>query len=504
MNPSVVLLLRNISKSFPGVKSLSGVHFELRKGEVHALVGENGAGKSTLMKIIGGIYSPDEGEIVYRGQPAKWSNPQQARASGISIIHQELKLAPNLSVAENVLMGTPLPRNRLGFIRWDSMYERSRELLSSIGSDLDPKRKVGELSVAQQQIVEIARALSIQADVIIMDEPSATLTGKEIDRLFALIRLLKSRGVGIIYISHRMEEIFEISDRCTVLRDGQWIRTLNTQETNDKELVRLMVGRDVSVLSGQREGQSPSGGEAPLLGVAGLSDGKRFWDVSLRVNAGEIVGIAGLVGSGRSEVLMTLFGAARAMKGDIRLEGEPLSLHSPRDAIRRGIALVPESRKEQALFLQMGVGENMSVLRLKDLSIAGWIRMKQKEQLEQESRARLGVKTSSLRNRIVNLSGGNQQKAILARWLSLSPRVLLLDEPTRGVDVGAKEEIYTIIREMAAEGMGLIVVSSDLPEVIGISDRVYVMRQGRLVAELQGADIHEETIMMHATGGQVS
>jgi len=504
MDQTAVLQLKNISKSFPGVKSLDDVHFELRAGEVHALVGENGAGKSTLMKIIGGIYAPDSGEILYKGQPVQWHNPQQARVSGISIIHQELKLAPNLSVAENVLMGTDLPRGRFGLIRWERIYERTSELLASIGSDLEPKRIVSELSVAQQQIVEIARAISIQADVIIMDEPSATLTGKEIDRMFELIRVLQRRGVGIIYISHRMEEIFEISDRCTVLRDGQWIRTLRTTETSDQELVRLMVGRDVPAMAGKRERRSERKAGVPLLETVDLSDGSRFDGVSLQLYPGEVVGISGLVGSGRSELLLSLFGASRPAKGEIRMQGEPIQLAHPRDAIRHGIALVPESRKEQALFLQMGVGENVSVLQLDSLSRAGWIRLSEKDRLEREYREKLLIKTASLATKIVNLSGGNQQKAIIARWLTMAPKVLLLDEPTRGIDVGAKEEIYQIIRDMAATGLGIIVVSSDLPEVIGLSDRVYVMRQGRFVAELQDADMNQETIMMHATGGQVS
>ncbi|MGG1314044.1 sugar ABC transporter ATP-binding protein [Cohnella laeviribosi] len=504
MESAPVLQLNGITKSFPGVKSLDNVHFELRKGEVHALVGENGAGKSTLMKIIGGVYKPDEGEIVYRGQIVQWQSPQQARNSGISVIHQELKLAANLSIAENVLMGTDLPRSRFGFIRWDEINSRAKELLESIGSDLDPKRKVSTLSVAQQQIVEIARALSIRADVIIMDEPSATLTGKEIERLFALIRMLKARGVAIVYISHRMEEIFEISDRCTVLRDGQWIATKATKDTDAQELVRLMVGRDVSHIFNTVKTSYARTSETPLLETVGLSDGKRFADASLTLYPGEIVGISGLVGSGRSEFLLNLFGVTRAAAGEIRLAGKPVTLRSPRDAIRHGIALVPESRKEQALFLQLGVGENISVLKLGEAGRAGFIRRSAKEKLERDYREKLGIKTASLNTRIVNLSGGNQQKAIIARWLTIAPRVLLLDEPTRGVDVGAKEEIYSIIREMAASGLGIIVVSSDLPEILSIADRVYVMRQGRFVAELRDSAINQETIMLHATGGQVS
>jgi ABC-type sugar transport system ATPase subunit len=502
MNKTPVLQLRNISKSFPGVKSLDDVNFELFKGEVHALVGENGAGKSTLMKIIGGVYIPDSGEIIYRGKLIHWLNPQQARVNGISVIHQELKLAANLSIAENVLMGSNLPQNRIGLIQWDQIYGRSKELLLSIGSDLDPKRKVSTLSVAQQQIVEIARALSIEADIIIMDEPSATLTGNEIERLFSLIRLLKARGVAIIYISHRMEEIFEISDRCTVLRDGQWIATKETKMCTDKELVQLMVGRDISHIFNKQKAQYNRIVETPLLETVDLSDGRNFNHASVKLYPGEIIGISGLVGSGRSEFLMALFGASKTTAGVIQINGEAIALKTPRDAIRHGIALVPESRKEQALFLQMGVGENISALQLDGLSKNGWINKTQQSRLEQEYREKLLIKTASLKTEIVKLSGGNQQKAIIARWLTSSPKILLLDEPTRGVDVGAKEEIYTVIRKMAASGLGIIVVSSDLPEILNISDRVYVMRQGQFVTELHDSEINQETIMLHATGGQ--
>lgn len=499
-----ILQLKNISKSFPGVKSLDGVHFELRKGEVHALMGENGAGKSTLMKVICGVHAPDTGEIIYKGKPVRWQNPLEARANGISVIHQELNLAPHLSVAENVLMGADLPRNRFGLIRWDEVHARTEELLRSIGSELNPKTRVADLSISQKQTVEIARALSIKADIIIMDEPTATLTGKEIDKLFALIRLLKSRGVGIIYISHRMEEIFAISDRCTVLRDGQWIKTLNTADTNDRELAGLMVGRDVSHLFEQKKRRYERTSDVPLLETENLSDGKHFRDVSIRLYPGEIVGISGLVGSGRSELLMSLFGVSAVTSGNIRIQGREISLSSPREAIEQGIALVPESRKEQALFLQMAVGENISVLQLENKSRGGWIDQKERKQIEREYSEKLSVKTASLNTPIINLSGGNQQKAIIARWLTTAPRILLLDEPTRGVDVGAKGEIYSLIREMAASGIGILVVSSDLPEILQISDRVYVMRQGEIAAELEDRDINQETIILYATGGQVS
>jgi ABC-type sugar transport system ATPase subunit len=499
-NENIVMELRGITKTFPGVKSLDNVNFTLYRGEVHALVGENGAGKSTLMKIMAGIYKPESGEIYYKGKLTNWASPLEAKKNGISVIHQELQLAPNLTVAENVLMGTDLPKNRFGIVNWEEINKRAKELLVSIGSDLDPKQIVSQLSVSQQQIVEIARALSIKADIIIMDEPSATLTDKEIMKLFTLINLLKSRGIAVVYVSHRMEEIFQISDRCTVLRDGQWIATLNTKNITEQELVKLMVGRDVSHIFNKGRPKYERKIEVPLLETEKLSDGGILKDGTINVYPGEIVGISGLVGSGRSELLRAIFGASKVLGGEIKINGQKVSIKSPVDAINHGIALIPESRKEQGLFLQLGVGENISVLKLNKMARLGFIKRGEKRELEKEYIKKLTVKTSSIENQIANLSGGNQQKAIIARWLTIKPKILLLDEPTRGIDVGAKTEIYDIIKKLASQGIGVIVVSSDLPEILSISNRVFVMCEGKIVAELQENDINQETIMMYAAG----
>jgi len=502
-NRKTILELKGITKTFPGVKSLDNVSIDLKEGEVLALMGENGAGKSTLMKVVCGVYIPEEGDIVYHGQKVSWSGPLEARKKGISVIHQELKLAPNLTVGENVLMGADVPKNKFGFINWNEVNSRAKELLESIGSDLDPSRLVSSLSIAQQQIVEIARALSIKADIIIMDEPSATLSSKEIDKLFSLIELLKSRNVAIVYVSHRMEEIFKISDRCAVLRDGKYVGTLITNETNENELIKLMVGREIDT-SKKKMAQKINRKGTPVLSVKHLTDGNDLIDGTLDVYPGEIVGIAGLVGSGRSELLQTIFGHTKAKSGEIVLNGEIIQSKNPRSAIDKGIALVPESRKDQSLFLELGVGENISVLKVPKNTTLGFIKRKVIQELEQDYKKKLNVKTPNLAAKILNLSGGNQQKAIIARWLSIAPKVLLLDEPTRGVDVGAKAEIYDIIHQLAEEGFSVLVVSSELPEIISLSDRVYVMHEGKVVGELTNDDINQEAIMTYATGGKLA
>lgn len=496
----IVLQLNGIVKEFPGVKSLDNVSFTLEKGEVHALMGENGAGKSTLMKVVSGVYIPDGGEIVYKGETVKWSGPLEARKRGISIIHQELKLAPNLTVGENVLMGAETPKTKLGLVDWDAIHKRAKELLESIGSDLDTKQLVSSLSVAQQQMVEIARALSFKSDIIIMDEPSATLSNKEIDKLFSLIEVLKARGVAIVYVSHRMEEIFKISDRCTVLRDGKYVGTMLTKETTEKDLIKLMVGREIQTNIKKVQKNIDRNNTHPTLEVKNLNDGKTLVDGSFKVYPGEVVGISGLVGSGRSELLQAIFGHTKAKSGEIRLNGEVIINKNPKQAIEKGIALVPEGRKDQSLFLELGVGENISVLNIAKKSTLGFVNRSAIQKLEKDYKEKLNVKTPNLAAKILNLSGGNQQKAIIARWLSIAPKVLLLDEPTRGVDVGAKAEIYEIIEGLAKEGFSVVVVSSELPEIMTLSDRVYVMYEGRVTGELAGDEISQESIMTYASG----
>lgn len=498
---TVVLEMKGISKQFPGVKALDCVQLTLHRGEVHALMGENGAGKSTLMKILSGIYQPDAGTMSYKGKAIVWPNPLEARANGISVIHQELNLSPNLTIGENIFMGTKLPRNRFGMVNWNVIHEKASKILASIGSDLNSRTYVSTLSVAQQQMVEIARALSFQAEVLIMDEPTATLTDKEIAKLFAIIRDLKKKGVSIVYISHRMDEIFQISDRCTVFRDGNWVASMPIDQTNPEHLVQMMVGRELKDLfSRPKEKQAKQHGKVPILEVKGLSDRKLVKNVNLKVFSGEVVGIAGLVGAGRTELVRAIFGTSEIIKGEILIDGKTTAIRSPIDAIEQGIALVPESRKEQGLFLEMSVKENILMAVLQKYQKSGILHWGEIDCGAEEYINKLGIKVSSPNQKVVNLSGGNQQKVVLARWLSIGPKVLLLDEPTRGVDVGAKTEIHKIIHELAQTGLGVVVISSELPEILAVSDRIMVMHEGKIKAELAQEEATQEKIMYYATG----
>lgn len=500
-----ILHMEGIHKSFSGVSVLRDIHLSLYQGEVHALMGENGAGKSTLMKIMAGIYKPDSGSMFYHNKEVAWHNPMEARDKGISVIHQEISLSPNLTIGENILMGTPFPKNKFGLVKWEAIYERAAEVLRSIGSSLDPRTKVSSLSVAQQQIVEIARALSFNSDVLIMDEPTASLTDKEIDKLFVIIRDLKKKGVAIVYISHRMDEIFQISDRITVLRDGQWISSCPIGETNPDLLVKQMVGREITDLfqrkrSSAASSPAPAHSRKPVLELAGVSDMHTVKNVSLRIYPGEIVGLAGLVGAGRTELFRTIFGVSKLTGGQIFLDGEPVSIKSPIDAIRYGIAHVPESRKEQGLFPNLSVKENIIMNRMPHYRKAKVLQYSRMEAESDRLIRELGVKTASPEQNVMGLSGGNQQKVVIARWLSIGPKVLLLDEPTRGVDVGAKTEIHKIICELAEKGLAVLMVSSELPEVLGVSDRILVMHEGRIRAELSREEATQEQIMYYATG----
>jgi ABC-type sugar transport system ATPase subunit len=498
---SIVLSMRAISKSFSGVTVLNNINIDLHKGEVHALMGENGAGKSTLMKIMAGIYRPDKGTIMYRDKSISWHNPMEARDNGISVIHQELNLSPNITIGENVLMGTKFPKNKLGMVDWKQVHERALSILKLIGSELDPRSYVSTLSVAQQQMVEIARALSIKAEVLVMDEPTASLTHKEIDKLFIIIHELKQKGVAIVYISHRMDEIFKISDRCTILRDGQWITSVPIAETNPEHLVKTMVGRELNDLF-QKPPSHTSWikDKTPVLEIKGLCDNKNVKDISLEVHSGEIVGISGLVGAGRTELVRAIFGLSDISAGEIIINGKPVKINSPEDAMRYGIAHVPESRKSQGLFLNMSVKENIMMAEMhkyRKSSLLDW------SQLNKEAEtyiSELDIKTASKEQKVVSLSGGNQQKVLLARWLSIHPIVLLLDEPTRGVDIGAKTEIHKIICKLAKNGLAVLMISSELPEILALSDRILVMHEGKLRANLQREDATQEKIMYYATG----
>lgn len=497
-----IMSMKSVTKQFSGVKVLQEVDIELFKGEVHALMGENGAGKSTLMKIMAGVYQPETGTILYKGQEVHWTNPMEARNKGISVIHQEISLSPNLSIGENILMGTSFTKNKLGFIKWNEIYEKAEQVLTSIGSSLDPRADVSTLSVAQQQMVEIARALSLNSEILIMDEPTASLTDKEIDKLFGIIEELRRKGVAIVYISHRMDEIFKISNRFTVLRDGQWVTSGPISDTNPKDLVKLMVGRELNELFARNRSNSINRlkQQAPVLELKGVSDKKFVKDISLKIYPGEIVGLAGLVGAGRTELVRTIFGLSELSEGQIILDGQPVCIKNPTDAMKLGIAHVPESRKEQGLLPNLSVKENILMAQLSQYRKFKFLQYRQMNRDADRYIEELGVRTSSKELNVMGLSGGNQQKVVIAKWLSIGPRVLLLDEPTRGVDIGAKTEIHKIISKLAEQGLAVLMISSELPEVLGVSDRILVMHEGRLKAELSCEEATQEKIMYYATG----
>ena len=491
----VLLSMEHISKSFPGVQALDNVSLEVRSGEVHALVGENGAGKSTLMKILTGAIPKDAGRILLDDVEVAIQDPGDALDLGVNMIHQELNLIPYLNVGQNIFLGRE-PTLLGGRIDWAELYERAQARLELVGIDIEPRAIVGDLSIAQQQLVEIGKALSRQARLIVMDEPTSTLTERETERLFELIRSLKKQGIPLIYISHRLEEIFEIADRVTVLRDGKWIGTQAVESVTHAELVHMMVGRDIADMFMKEAADRQN----IVLEVKQLSSANFLREIALELYRGEILGLSGLVGSGRTTLARTLFGAEEIEAGEIWIEGERVSIRSPRAAIRQGIGLVPEDRKEQALFLNMAVSENVTISALPKLSRAGFINFDQVRAHAKEFVNTLDIRTPSLRQRVRNLSGGNQQKTVIARWLVLQPRILILDEPTRGIDVGAKAEIHALMSQLAKEGVGILMISSDLPEVLGVSDRILVMREGRIAAEFSRSQATQELIMMAATG----
>jgi ribose transport system ATP-binding protein len=496
-----ILQMNAVTKSFSGVRVLENVNIELYKGEVHALMGENGAGKSTLMKIMAGVYQPDEGTIEYKSEEVRWNNPMEARNKGISVIHQEISLSPNLSIGENIMMGTSFKKNKLGLINWNDIYENAARVLKSIGSSLDPRSDVSTLSVAQQQMVEIARALSLNSEILIMDEPTASLTDKEIEKLFGIIEELRGKGVAIVYISHRMDEIFKISDRFTVLRDGHWVTSGPISDTNPENLVKLMVGRELKELfvRERTEGVVLSK-QKPILELKNVSDKKSVKGVSLRIYPGEIVGLAGLVGAGRTELVRTIFGLSELSEGQIILDGQQVHIKSPIDAIKLGIAHVPESRKEQGLLPNLSVKENILMAQMPTYRKFKLLQYKQINRDADRYIKELGIRTASKEQNVMGLSGGNQQKVVIAKWLSIGPKILLLDEPTRGVDIGAKTEIHKIISKLAEQGLAVLMISSELPEVLGVSDRILVIHEGKLRAELSRDEATQEKIMYYATG----
>ncbi|MEA2512484.1 MAG: inositol transport system ATP-binding protein [Thermomicrobiales bacterium] len=506
-----LLRVEGISKSFPGVLALQDVSLEVHSGEVLGLVGENGAGKSTLMKILSGVYAPDGGQILLDGQPVTIHDPRHAQRLGISIIYQEFNLMPNLSVEENVFVGRE--PNSGGVVRWRSLRRQTQELLDQLGVHLDPGAMVRDLSVAEQQMVEIAKALSLNARLVIMDEPTSALTDTEVTALMAIIKGLRARGLAVIYISHRLEEIFTICDRVTVLRDGQLAGDLPIAQTTPDRLVRLMVGRPLGDLFRPEEAdrrlealaeRSP----APILEVRGLGrtgtvrDAAAIVldDVTFNLRPGEIVGLAGLVGSGRTEIARAIFGADDYDRGEIVIEGSAVRVRSPRDAIRRGIGLVPEDRKLQALVLKLAIRENLGLSILDRLSRFGVVRLGAERALARQLVQSLRVRTPSIEQKVLNLSGGNQQKVVIAKWLALHPKILIMDEPTRGIDIGAKAEVHGLMHQLAADGVAILMISSELPEILGMSDRVLVMRQGRIAGELARSEATQEAIMALATG----
>ena len=485
-----LLSVRAIEKSFPGVRALSGVSFDAARGEVHALLGENGAGKSTLIKIVSGVFPPDRGEVLVDGRQVDLARPDDARRAGIATIYQELLLFPELTVAENIFMGH-VPRAALGRIDWRAMHEKTNALLASLDiHDLRADRVVGSLSVGNRQRVEILRALSQDARILIMDEPTAALTEYDVTRLFDIVRKLKARGVAVIYISHRLNEIFEIADRVTVLRDGAHVATKRVADTDAAGLVQLMVGRRIESLFPKIN--VPIG--QPVLEVKDLERRPLTKNVSLTVRAGEIVGLSGLVGSGRSELAQTIFGVTPADSGEIRIAGQQVAIRSPAQARSLGVAYVPEDRGTQGLVRPMTVRENFSLAALGKVSFGGFIDRGAERKLAGDGVKRFAVKTSSLEQIAGKLSGGNQQKIVLGKWLANGPKLLILDEPTRGIDVGAKAEIHRLMGELAAQGLAILMISSELPEVLGMSDRVLVMREGRIVAEFSREEATQESI----------
>lgn len=491
-----LLTVRDLSKGFPGVQALDGVSLDIYSGEVHVLMGENGAGKSTLMKILAGVYTADRGEITIDGQVIAPSTPLEAMAHGITLINQELGVATNLTVAENVFMGSE--PHKWGVIDRSFMAERTQEVLDTLGAPFAPDTKASTLKVAEQQQVDIARSLVHNSRVLIMDEPTAALSEREIDKLFDLIKSLRAQGLAIVYISHRLAEVSVIADRVSVLRDGEYIGTLTGEEMDPQTIVSMMVGRSLKDFYDHEVSETK---DDDYVVIKHMADGKRVKDVSFSAAAGEILAFSGLVGSGRTELARLIFGADKGISGEVWVDGKRLSISSPKDAIDLGIGYVPEERKTEGLFLGMSSQENIVMNVMQQNAKFGILDRSQNDDITAAAIKQLNIKLASPRTPAVSLSGGNQQKLLLARWLQIKPRVLILDEPTRGVDVGAKSEIYRLIGEIAKQGVAVIFISSELPEVVGLAQRVLVMREGRITTDITDeSQINQETIMAYATG----
>ncbi|MCV3210794.1 sugar ABC transporter ATP-binding protein [Mesorhizobium sp. YC-39] len=487
-----VIELSQIEKDYPGVKPLDKVDFAVLPGEIHALLGENGAGKSTLIRVMGGVTKPNSGTITYLGKPVSWQSPKAARAAGIHVIHQELALFPELSVAENILVDAQ-PRGLLGLISNRARHARAAEILAQLGVDIPTHAKIDELPLADQQMVEIAKALVGEVRLLILDEPTAVIAGREVDLLFENMRRLRDEGVGIVYVSHRLEEIFEIADRVTILKDGQLVGTSPVSALTREEMITRMVGRRLSQIYPPRR---PAPADGPdVLTVRNLKAGPRVRDVSLNVRVGEIVGVAGMVGSGRTEVAEAIFGTRAVDSGVIEFDGKPFERKLPKGSIGHGLGFLTESRKDDGLFLGLPVSANIVAPDLDAITKRGLIDRKQERAVATRQIQDFSVATPSPDVKIGNLSGGNQQKVLFSRWSRIASKLLILDEPTRGVDIGAKVEIYRIVRRLADSGVGVLMISSELPEIVGLSDRVFVMAQGHVVGEIKGDALGEEAIM---------
>lgn len=501
MTDNIFLELKNITKNFPGVKALDNVSFDLKKGEVHALCGENGAGKSTLMHVLGGVYAPNSGQIFINGKAVKFENPLDAAKSGIAVVFQELSLVSNLSVAENIYANRQ-PVGKLGMIDSKRLYADTLEILKlfDVGDSIKPNTRISDLSVANQQVVEILKSMSLNPRILVLDEPTSSLTSTEKEELFKNIRKLKGIGISFIYISHHLNEIFEIADRVTVLRDGKYVTTQKVTDVTEDKLVSYMVGREISNIYGQRAEEDKIAEK--YFEVKNLSLKGKFEDISFTLHKGEILGISGLVGAGRTEMGMTIFGVTPPDCGEIWLEGKKQKIGNPLQAIRNKIAYLTEDRKVQGLFLEMSIKENFiapdtATYASKTLR---FIDRKKVDERTRDAVKKIKIATPGIDQKVKNLSGGNQQKVLLSMWLGINPKVLIVDEPTRGVDVGAKSDIYNLLRNMAKTGIGIIVISSDLMEILGVSDRILVMKQGRIVGEMTKGEATEEKVISAAAG----
>lgn len=490
-----IIEMKNITKEFPGVKALDNVSFDVLKGEVHALVGENGAGKSTIIKILMGVHSRTSGEIFVQGKAVDFKSPLQAEKYGLGAVYQDVNLAKDLTVAENFYMGQ-LPKTKFGFVDYKTMYRETKKILESIHVHVNPKSIINELSVAQQEMVVIGKILHLKAKLVIFDEPTALLTNEEIEELFKIIQMLKKKNVGVIYITHRLDEIFRISDRVTVLKDGNKVKTVNTKEINENDVITMMVGRNTNDMYEIKQVEQ---GE-PVVRVENLCRGKAFQNINFEVKKGEIFGMFGLVGSGRTEIVKCIFGADKKDSGDIYINGEKTDITSPEKAIKKGMAFIPENRKDEGLALELSIAVNTNMVAINKVSSYGVINGKKSDDQTRKLIERLRTKTPSIHQLVKNLSGGNQQKVVISKWLAQESDIFIFDEPTVGIDVGAKQEIYKIFEQLLKQGKSIIAISSYLPEVMGLANRILVMYEGKQMGILDKSEFDDEKILRLASG----